>query len=192
MNNEIQPPAPTRQLFGTENSAIWLAAIVGLSLSFAALLLIQKQLEAHKLLDFEWVAHNRIRALNHGLDNSMLAVTTLRDHIVASGGVDGEGFRVFAKSLLDRYRGLKALAWVPLIEGSERYQPDCSVAQGEEKIRILERDASSELVSAANRAEYFPICHAVRSKTTSSPSVLIWHRMSDWARCCPWRAVRSG
>ena len=104
------------RLLGNENNAIWLAAIVGLGLSFAALFLIQKQLEAHKLLDFEWVAHNRIRALNHGLDNSMLAVTTMRDHVVASGGVDDEGFRLFATSLLERYRGLKSLMWVPLPE----------------------------------------------------------------------------
>jgi len=90
----------TRLLFVPENSAIWLVAIVGLSLSFAALLLIQQQLEAHKILDFEWVAHNRIRALNHGPDNSLSAITTLRDHLVASGRVDGDGFRVFADSLL--------------------------------------------------------------------------------------------
>ena len=121
---------PTRLLFDPENSAIWLAAIVGLSLSFAALLLIQQQLEAHKMLDFEWVAHNRIRALSHGLDNSMLAVTTLRDHVIASGGVDGEGFRVFAESFLDRYQGVQALMWVPLVKGSERDTFEASVCSG--------------------------------------------------------------
>ena len=117
MNKRTGLPTSSSALFGSENSAIWLAAIVGLSLSFAALLLIQKQLEAHKLLDFEWVAHNRIRALNHGLDNSMLAVTTLRDHVLASGRADSDDFRAFAQSLLKRHQGLKSLMWVPQSDG---------------------------------------------------------------------------
>jgi len=161
---------PGSPLFAIENSAIWLAAIVGLSLSFAALLLIQKQLEAHKLLDFEWVAHNRIRAINHGLDNSMLAVTTLRDHVVASGGVDGNGFQVFAESLLDRHRGLKSLMWVPLIEGKVREGLDATVRQGDKEFRILERSADSKLISAVDRAEHFPICHAVPEQADSFPT----------------------
>lgn len=120
MNKKDGFPTSPAALLGSENSAIWLAAIVGLSLSFAALLLIQNQLEAHKLLDFEWVAHNRIRALSHGLDNSMLAVTTMRDHLVAHGHVDDEDFRVFAESLLARYQGLKSLMWVPQPGGKGR------------------------------------------------------------------------
>ena len=59
------------------------------------------------MLDFEWVAQNRIRALSHGLDNSMLAVTTLGDHVIASGDVDGEGFQMFAESLQHRYQGVR-------------------------------------------------------------------------------------
>lgn len=161
---------PQNPLFSNENSAIWLAAIVGLSLSFAALLLIQKQLEAHKLLDFEWVAHNRIRAISHGLDNSMLAVTTLRDHVVASGGVDGEGFRVFAESLLERHRGLKSLMWVPLISGRERQGLDVLLTQGDQRCRILEDDAESKPVPVDERAEYFPICHAVPEQAAGFPT----------------------
>ena len=162
MNNEIHRPIPPACLFGAENSAIWLVAIVGLSLSFAALLLIRQQLEAHKMLDFEWVAHNRIRALNHGLDNSMLAVTTLRDHVIASGRVDAEGFRVFAESLLDRYRGVKALVWVPLVNGSERERSRI--------VRSHRQGKDSEYWSATPvRFSYrlligrsiSPICHAV-------------------------------
>ncbi|MCU7886493.1 MAG: hypothetical protein KZQ82_20075, partial [Candidatus Thiodiazotropha sp. (ex Lucinoma annulata)] len=81
---------PSRLLLGPENSVIWLVAIIGLSLSFTSMLLMRQQLEAHNILDFEWVARNRIRALNHGIDNSMLAVITLRDHVIASGGVGGK------------------------------------------------------------------------------------------------------
>ena len=63
--NASRCPATTKERFvpysvshGVLAQAIWLAAIVGLSLSFAALLLFRQQLEAHQMLQFEWVSHN--------------------------------------------------------------------------------------------------------------------------------------
>ena len=77
MSPRIPLPDPSRLLFGSQNIVIWLVAMVGLSLSFTALLLMQQQLEAHRMLDFEWVAHNRISAVSYGIDNSMRALTTI-------------------------------------------------------------------------------------------------------------------
>ncbi len=165
----MRPSDPSRLLFLPENGAIWLAAIVGLSLSLAALLLIRQQLAAHEMLDFEWVAHNRIRALSHGLDNNMQAVTTLRDHVIASGGVDEEGFRVFAESLLDRYRGVQALMWVPLVDGSARDWFEAPSEQRKEGFQIKELSGHFLPVPAAERAEYFPVLHAVPQRDDNIP-----------------------
>ncbi|QYZ67426.1 MAG: PAS domain S-box protein [Gammaproteobacteria bacterium (ex Lamellibrachia satsuma)] len=157
-----KPPLDSsRLLFGPENSAIWLVAIIGLSLSFAAQLLMQQQLEAHKMLDFEWVAHNRTRALSHGIDNSMLAVTTLRDHILASDRVDSDGFRMFAESLLDRYQGIQALLWVPLVRGPERKAFEASTALRRNEYQLFERARTSDfkLVPRGESAEYYPVLH---------------------------------
>ena len=169
--------SPSKQLtdhsrlqFGPKNSTIWLVAIVGLSISFAALLLIQQQLEAHKMLDFEWVAHNRIRALSHGIDNSMLAVTTLQDHVIASGGVDDDEFRMFAESLLDRYRGVQALMWAPLVKGSERHKFEDSLLQDKKGFRISESGGHFETITAAERAEYYPVSHVVPKQHDSIPA----------------------
>ncbi len=155
MSAKNRLPDSYRLLFGTENSMIWLVAIVGLGLSLAALLLIQQQLEAHKMLDFEWVAHNRTRALEHGIDNSMLAVETIRDHISASGTVDTAGFNEFSKSLLDRYRGIQALLWVPLIRQEQRGDFEASTA------RISENGTQTDLTTRTEQPEYFPVMHAV-------------------------------
>ena len=114
---------PTRLLPGPENSAIWLVAIVGLSLSVAALMLIQQQLEAHKRLDFEWVAQNRIRALSHVLSSDVLAVESLRDHVVAAGSVEEKGFHAFAETLLARHQGLQSLMWVPWVKEASGFFP---------------------------------------------------------------------
>jgi len=173
---------PSRQLFGPENSAIWLVAIVGLSLSFAALLLIRQQLEAHKMLDFEWVAHNRIRALNHGLDNSLLAVVALRDHVIASGRVDEQGFHVFAESLLQRYQGVQALLWVPLVDTSERDSFEASVARDKGAFRILERSDQAELIPAIERMEYFPVRYLVPGDDENIPAGFDLGSISNFAK----------
>lgn len=145
--------------FDLENRTIWLVAIIGLTLSFAAQLMIRQQLEAHKMLDFEWVAHNRIRALNYGIDNSMLAVATIRDHVVASGDVNEEGFQLFAKSLLDRHQGIQSLLWVPRLKARERAAFETSAAQGRDGYQLSERGGHYELIPAGERAEYFPVLH---------------------------------
>lgn len=103
-----------------EQNAIWLVALIGLTLSLAALWLIRQQLEAHRLLDFEWVAHNRTRALNHGIDNGLSAIESVRDFFLASSEVDANSFQTFAESLLKRVQGVHALMWVPRRPGSER------------------------------------------------------------------------
>ncbi len=159
MNAKNKLADPSQLLFGTDNSVIWLVAIVGLSLSLAALLMIRQQLDAHKMLDFEWVAHNRIRALNYGIDNSLLAVATIRDHITASGGVDEEGFRLFAESLLDRYRGIQSLMWVQRVKGAERASFEASEALERGRFQLSENGGHFVRVPAVERTEYFPVLH---------------------------------
>ncbi len=150
-------------LFAPEYTAIWLVAIVGLSLSCAALLMIQQQLEAHRRLDFEWVAHNRIRALNHGLDNSMVAVTTIRDHIRSAGGMDerDDGFRLFAESLLERYRGLQSLMWVPVtkIRPSVAFKP-ADEKQSDESLQV-ESGSGAGVPPGGKYSDGFLVLHQV-------------------------------
>jgi len=120
MTAEPRPRFSQRFPRATENNAIWLVAIVGLSLSVAALLLMRQQLDAHQLLDFEWEAHNRIRALSHGIDTSMLAVATVRDHILASEKIEPEGFRRYSESVIKRNPAIEALLWVPVVQQADR------------------------------------------------------------------------
>ncbi len=170
MNQRNRPPNPFRFLFNPENSAIWLVAIFGLSLSFAALLMMRQQLEAHKMLDFEWVAHNRIRTLSYGIDNSMLAVTTTRDHVIASGDLDGEGFQLFTKPLLDRYQGIQSLMWVPHVKGKDRAAFEVSISQGRDAYQLSESGGHYELIPAGERAEYFPVLHMATNQGDGIPA----------------------
>ncbi len=161
--------APSILLIGPKNSAIWLVAIVGLSLSLAAQFLIQHQLEAHKMLDFEWVTHNRIRALNHGIDNSVLALETISEHVIASGSANREGFRMFAKSVQNRHPGIRSLMWVPLVKKTQRAAFEAT-AKGEKGYPLTEYDSQKELIGANDRSEYFPVLHNISSQRDAIPS----------------------
>jgi PAS domain S-box-containing protein len=149
----------TRPLFSAEHMAIWLVAVIGLSLSWAALWVIQQQLVAHKLLDFEWVAHNRVRALEHGIDRGLEAMTTVRGLYLVSDRVEREKFQVFASSLLERYKGIQALMWVPRVPHGMREEFEKASGTTEEEFRIMERTGHFELTPAAKRAQYLPVTY---------------------------------
>ena len=157
-------PDPSRLLFGSQNIVIWLVAIVGVSLSFTAMLLMQHQLEAHRMLDFEWVAHNRIRAVSYGIDNSMQALTTIGDHVSASGGVDGKGFRMFAESLQERHQGIQSIMWAVPVKAEDRAAFEAGVA-GKGGYRLLESGGQLEPAPAGQRAEYFPVLHMIPDRS---------------------------
>ncbi|MCB1758335.1 MAG: PAS domain S-box protein [Gammaproteobacteria bacterium] len=104
-----------RRLVAREYRAVVLVACIGVSLSISALWLIRDQLQAHKALEFEWVSHNRIRALSNGIENGLLAVTNLRDFFAATGSRDDDEFHLFAASQLRTHKALHALIWIPVV-----------------------------------------------------------------------------
>ena len=146
-------------LFSAERGGIWLVAIVGLSLSLAALMLIQQQLEAHKMLDFEWVAHNRTRALDHGIENSLLAMKTMRDFYMASEHVDSDEFNTFAQPLLERHPGIQAFLWVPRVRHAQREQFEQAQTPEDRKMEIQEAGPHFDLIPATERDEYLPVSY---------------------------------
>ncbi len=150
------PPVPV------EHSAIWLVAIIGLSLSWAALWMIQQQLDAHKQLDFDWVAHNRIRAVNQGIENGLGAIETVGDVVRGMQHVDSEAFEVLGRSLLERYPGIQALLWVPRVAAGSRtaYEEGTGAS-------ITGQDGGYEVLPSGARDVYFPVTFLVpkESKT---------------------------
>jgi len=113
MNQKHSVTESPRLLFTLEYRAIWLVIVIGFTLSLGALWLIHGQLDAHKNTEFEWVAHNRIRAINHGIDNGLLAIANIRDYFEASDVVEPDEFQQFAQSQLEKHKEIHALMWVP-------------------------------------------------------------------------------
>lgn len=120
----------SRRIFTGEYRVVVLVALIGVSLSVAALWLIRDQLQAHKALEFEWVVHNRVGALSKGIDNGLLAVASLRDYFSAAGAADTDEFQRFAGSQLQTHKALHALMWIPasaLMQNAEPADADDAV-----------------------------------------------------------------
>ncbi len=100
-----------------EYSTIWLVACVGLALSLLAFGMLRRQLEVHRNVEFEWVGHNRYRALENGIGNGLEAVRSLADLVRFSGDLQEHDFTIMAASVLRRTEGVEALMWAPQIEG---------------------------------------------------------------------------
>lgn len=149
MKDKYSVSESPRLLLTTEYSAIWLVIVIGFTLSLAALWLIHGQLEGHKNIEFEWVAHNRIRAIDHGIENGLLAITSIRDYFEASDVVEPDEFQQFAGSQLEKHGEIHALMWVPasvlsvdtgsaeahpLHNGDERYRTHGYILSGGDSI----------------------------------------------------------
>ncbi len=152
-----------------EPVAIWMVACIGLVLSWAALWLIQQQLDAHKQLDFEWVSHNRTRALNHEIQRVLEAATSIRDLFLVSEDIDREDFQVFANAILERSKGIQALMWVPLVSNEDRRRIERITRADIPTFEIVEQVPNYETAPAGQRDVYFPILYATpyQENTTS-------------------------
>ncbi len=157
-----------------EYTAIWIAALIGLIMSWAGLWIIKQQLNAHKRLDFEWVAHNRARALKHGIENGLEAVTSVRDLYLASQGFERAEFQLFTRSLLKRYQGIQALMWVPRVSHSARKLFENETKRISPQFRITEKTAQGKMTAASRRNTYFPVFYAAPLWAMKHHWVLIW------------------
>ena len=105
-----------KQIFISSYIPALSTAIVGIFFSFAAYWIVDNQIETKQKTEFEWVAHNRNRALKEGIGNTLTAVTSLHDLFQATKDIGPDEFRVFTQSLRDRYKGIQALMWVPAVK----------------------------------------------------------------------------
>lgn len=96
-----------------EYATIWLVACVGLTLTILGFALLRRQLETHRIVEFEWVVHNRIRALETGIRRSLDAVQSLDDLIRFGAELGEEEFALMAESVSRRTEGLEAVLWAP-------------------------------------------------------------------------------
>ena len=148
-------PKLTTKLLRDYGSAA-LVLCVGLVFSLAACLLIRNELKTHHWMEFQWVAHNRNRALKKGIQDGLETVESIGDLFLAFHDVKRDEFRLFADEQLFRHRDIDALEWVPFVASEGRSEHESAGRLVDARYQILERAGEGKLVRARQRKGYFP------------------------------------
>jgi len=164
--SEILPTARSRlRLFSLnaakEYRAALSGAIIGLILSLFAFWSVHQQLHNHQLLEFKWVAQNRHGALDKAIDNGLQAVKSTRDLFLASEQVHQDDFAAFTQSLLERYQGIHALAWVPRVPAAQRQAFEETGQTAFPNFQIVEQSVGDRAVPRDHRSTYFPVLYVM-------------------------------
>lgn len=137
--------------------AAWSVAVLGALLSFGAFWLIQQQLDAHRLLEFKWVAENRHRALNKDIVNELNTVESIRDLFQVSEQVTQEDFGALARTLLEGHQGLQALGWLPRIPNAQWPAFESNAGNASRGKPIIEAHPQGGKGPAVQRDAHFPV-----------------------------------
>ena len=95
----------------------WLPVMVflaGMAVTLSAFFTIKGELDSHRQTEFSWEAHNRNNALQQGIEDGLESVKAIRDLFRSSEYVTQSEFKLFARAMLARYRGIHALEWIAL------------------------------------------------------------------------------
>ncbi len=148
--------ASTTTFVVREYLTIWLVAAFGLALSLLAFTTLNQQLEAHRAVEFEWVAHNRYRALENGIWHGLDAVRGVADLFMLRPGLQQEDFELMAESVLSRTSGLEALIWAPrgpLESGSTWRSPPDEAPN----LASIDQSRTDSVRDAADLGTHFPV-----------------------------------
>jgi len=137
---------------------LWIVAGVGVLLSVTAFLVIQHQLNAHKRVEFEWVARERIRAVSHEIDRVIDATNITRSVYRITEQVSSGDFQYMASGVIADYPGVQALAWVPRVQLAPCTDRERAAADQGRSAGASDADDCS-VSSEAGSGERFPVLH---------------------------------
>ena len=93
--------------------AISAVAALGVVLTLAGFVVLRHQLRAHRMLDFEWTAHNRSAAIQQGAQDSLRAVQTVGSLVQAAGAAEPDDLADFVRSATEARPWIGGLRWLP-------------------------------------------------------------------------------
>lgn len=132
--------------------------LVGLAITIY-LFMFTKELEREIVLEnFDHEAVSRIATLREVIGDHILALEALESFYLSSYSVERSEFRTFTQHMLTHFHSLGVLEWIPRVPGSERAAYEAAArGDGLTGFRITELGPDGNLVTAAQRDEYFPV-----------------------------------
>ncbi|MGF1685463.1 diguanylate cyclase [Photobacterium japonica] len=136
------------------------AVVIGIILA-CVLFRIAYQLETtHIQRDFEREVDKKADSLSQSIDSHIRALHSLKFAYEYQGVLTRDNFAALAQQVMAQHSPLQALAWVPWVSAAQRTAYEASAAQVLSDYHFTERVASGDMVTATERADYYPL-HSV-------------------------------
>ncbi|MBF0379658.1 MAG: CHASE domain-containing protein [Magnetococcales bacterium] len=144
-------------LFFKKNISFLLVAFLGAVFSYIAFVVIQKQTHNGLMVEFEWAAQNRHRAVQKGIEEGIEAVRGIHRLFLSSDNVNRSEFKIFAQSIFAHNQHIQALEWVPRVYASQRLNYEKEAKAHFPGFQFTEHSPKGEMVRASEREVYYPI-----------------------------------
>lgn len=142
-------PHPSRYI------PIIIAGISGLCLSLFLFFMVGSWIDKELEIEFKSIARGYAGTIENKLGEYLSTSEFLKDHINISKDFDRKTFSLFANPILDRYPGIQALSWNPLVFDAEREYYESSVrSEGFDDFQFTQRSENGQLIRAEKRDEY--------------------------------------
>ncbi len=144
--------------FAERHAAVILTVAAGLFVT-AAVFSQLRSMEEHSLKEeFSNQAKERANAWLIAIEDRLAAFGSVYGLYLSSEQVTRDEFHLFAEQSVMRYRGVKAVQWVPRVSPQARYDHEQQARhEGIEKYRIVE--SAGDSTREATPIAYFPICY---------------------------------
>lgn len=110
---------------------------------------------------FRLEAQNFIHLIDQDLKHSFYILDSVDAFYRSSNYVDREEFRIYANVMLDGFKALELLQWLPLVKDEDKTDfIDKAIASGRKNFQILELDSRDLLQASVNHKEYLPVYYS--------------------------------
>ncbi|WCJ59531.1 CHASE domain-containing protein [Fontisphaera persica] len=137
--------------------SLGLLAALGLVITAGILLLVYRQNQERRRLEFAKLADDRAQAVQLAANGCVEVLNAMADLYAASQRVEPEEFRHFATRAMQRHPETVYLAWLPRITHAQRQSIERLPPRLNRGFRILQLNTNGLPVTAEVRPEYFPV-----------------------------------
>lgn len=144
-----------------EQFAASIVLVLGAALSVAAFLGTQQYLRSGERQEFDRQAAHYTQTVVNSTQRYEEYILALAHEFEGAAPMDRFQFGEYAADRLKRYKGLRALAWIPFVTVDRRREfEEKAHEDGLSGFQIRERGGTGDLVDAGPRAFYLPIYYA--------------------------------
>jgi PAS domain S-box-containing protein len=131
---------------------------VGLALSYAAFLVLDRSNRAERSSHFQLAAEDRVSAIRADMEVNIQVLESVGALFAASDSVSRLEFKTFVAPLMAKHTEILALEWIPRVRDAQReaYEQQAR-AEGYEQFTFTENAGADELIECSPRAEHYPI-----------------------------------